>query len=178
MGIHIFDEKLRDNLWNYVWQSGLAALCIFVILLVMNVTTRQGIVVAAIGSSAFVAFMMPDSPTSNARNILGGHWVGVMSGLCGIALYKLLDGMGWSVSLGGIGTDLDILIATSIATGLSIFLLAATDTEHAPAAGTALGLSTMYQFDEILISIIFILVSALILVGMKETLKSRLKDLL
>ncbi len=58
---------------------------------------------------------------------------------------------------------------------LSIFLMAATDTEHAPAAGTALGV-VVHGFGWGLI--VFVVSSAIMLSFVHTMLRPRLRDLL
>lgn len=115
-------------LWkNYTLQSFLAALTVFLVLLFL--TIQQAVIIAAIGATAFIVFAMPEDITANARNIIGGHLVGLFTGsLCSLIPQPSL----WCS-----------IIAYSFAVGLSIFIMVAIDTEHPPAAATALGLAIM-----------------------------------
>ena len=121
----ILDPKLRRNLPRYVLQCLLATLVLLVLLLV-EATVASAVVVAAIGSTAFVVFIMPNSQSADARHVIGGHGIALLTG----ALATFVDqDVALQFALGG-----------SIAVGVAIFLMAATNTEHAPAAGTALGI--------------------------------------
>ena len=120
----IIDPKLRRNLPRYVVQCTLATLVLLVLLLVRDAIS-SAVVVAAIGSTAFVVFIMPRSQSADARHVLGGHGIALLTG----ALATVVDqDVALQFALGG-----------SIAVGAAMFLMAATNTEHAPAAGSALG---------------------------------------
>ena len=80
MAFHIFDKKVKENLPNYIIQSALATIAMIVVLLVLNITTQQAIIIAAIGSSAFIVFAMPHQVTATPRRLIGGHMVGVVVG--------------------------------------------------------------------------------------------------
>ena len=66
-------------------------------------------------------------------------------------------------------------VEAALAVALSIFLMAATDTEHAPAAGTALGV-VVHGFSWGLI--LFVVSSAIMLSVVHTMLRPRLRDLL
>lgn len=54
----VIDPKLRRDLPSYIFQCLLATLVLLVLLLARNVLTNA-VVVSAIGSTAFVLFIMP-----------------------------------------------------------------------------------------------------------------------
>ncbi len=108
---------------NYVFQSFLATLTIFISLLFLSM--KYAVIIASIGATAFIVFAMPKSITANPKNVIGGHLVGLLSG-CLCALIPC-------------SSFLCSIFAYSFAVGLSIFIMVATDTEHPPASGTALG---------------------------------------
>ena len=62
----------------------------------------------------------------------------------------------------------------ALAVGISIFIMAATDTEHAPAAGTAMAVSIQGFTWELALLLI---VSVLFLVILHQTLRGRLRNL-
>lgn len=113
-------------LWkNYLYQSFLAAIVIFIVLLTLNM--QHLVVVASIGSTAFIIFTMPRNITARPRRVIGGHLTGLLSGsLCALIPHS------------------SILASTSVlalAVGVSICLMVALDFEHPPASGTALGVA-------------------------------------
>jgi CBS-domain-containing membrane protein len=146
-------------LWkNYILQSFLAALTVFLLLLFLSL--EHAVVIAAIGATAFIVFAMPGNVTAKSRNIIGGHLVGFLSGsLCALIPQPSL----WYS-----------IIAYSLAVGLSIFIMVIIDTEHPPAAATALGLAIMgFSLD----AAIAVVTSAILLSLAHHFLKPFLKDL-
>ncbi|MFQ6079107.1 MAG: HPP family protein [Thermodesulfobacteriota bacterium] len=118
--MHLFDRKLREKWKSYLWQSGAATLAIFLILLIFTELTNV-VIVAAVGATTFTVFAIPKHYTARARNVIGGHIFGTGMGLLFFNIHSLL--------VGG-----------SLAVGATMLLMVITNTEHPPAAGTALGL--------------------------------------
>lgn len=105
---------------------GLAALAVLspILFLLKNLNF---VIISAVGSTAFVVFGMPEAKTARPRNVLGGHLVGILSGYLAIWIPQtslLLTVLGYSLAI-----------------SLCIFLMLLTETEHPPAAGTALGIT-------------------------------------
>jgi CBS-domain-containing membrane protein len=110
---------------NYVFQSLFATIVmvgVFVVLTLQNV-----VVVASLGSTAFVIFALPKSITAQPRNVIGGNMVGLLAG----SLCALIPQPHYIVSL----------LVYALAVGSSIFIMVVTDTEHPPASGLALGVA-------------------------------------
>ena len=138
MRLRIFDPKLRHERKRYVVQVGLASFSLFLVFIVADFVVAaleaKAVVVAAIASTAFVLFIMPHSDTARPRHVFGGHFIALIVGI----------GFGW-ISNTHLGVDSfeasKVVFAAfaAIGVGFSMFLMAATDTEHPPAAGTALG---------------------------------------
>jgi len=118
-------KKFRLFWKNYIFQSFLATLTVFLVLLFL--TIEDAVLIAAIGASAFIVFAMPENITANSRNIIGGHLVGFSVG----SLCALIPQPSFWCSI----------MAYALAVGLAIFVMIATDTEHPPAGATALGLA-------------------------------------
>ncbi|UCE72899.1 MAG: HPP family protein [Methanomassiliicoccales archaeon] len=164
---HVLDEKLKEeNMWvHYVLQSLLATFSIFIVLVALINTP---VIVAALGSTAFIVFAMPKNITAQPRNVLGGHVVGIISGSACVSMLLLL----------GNDSDFLLILAASISVGLSIFIMVVTDTEHPPAGSTALGLVIHAATPWDLITYAgFILFSAFIITSVKHVLNPRLRDL-
>jgi len=150
----------KFRLWwkNYVWQSFLAALTIFLVLLFLNL--EHVVVIAAIGATAFIVFTTPDNITAHSKNIIGGHLIGFSVG-CLCALIPQLSL--WCS-----------IISYSLAVGLSIFIMLIVDAGHPPAAATALGLAIMgFSLD----AAIAVVTSAVLLALIHRFLKPFLKNL-
>jgi CBS-domain-containing membrane protein len=67
----VLDPKLGRNLRNYVGQCLVATLALFVILWLEDVLATA-VLIAAIGSTAFVLFITPRSEMATPRHVLGG----------------------------------------------------------------------------------------------------------
>ena len=107
-------------------QSILAAFSVFIFALYF-LSLQHAVIIASIGATAFIIFAMPDSITARPRNVIGGQLVGLLSGF----LFSLLGQQALIYSL----------IIYSLAVGTAIFIMVVIDTEHPPAAGTALGVA-------------------------------------
>lgn len=118
-------KELRLYWRNYVLQSLLATLVMVIVLMFLSL--ENVVVVASIGSTAFVIFALPNSITAKPRNVIGGNLVGLISG----SVCALIPQPIYVVSL----------MAYALAVGLSIFIMVVTDTEHPPASGLALGVA-------------------------------------
>lgn len=119
-----FDDKLKKQWIYYILQSLLAMISVFAIFLILR---QQNLVIAAsLAATAFTVFTMPNAVTASNRNVIGGYLVGIAVGSF-IALFPQNNGL-----------YQDLFYALTV--GLSMFLMTITNTEHPPAAGTALGL--------------------------------------
>ncbi len=155
--VQIIDEKFKDVWVNYVLQSAIATVVVFLVLTILT-SMEKLIIVAAMGSTAFIVFALPKTPTAEPRRVIGGHFLCSLVGWLSILLFPQ-----------------HFLIAASLSVGLAVFVMATTNTEHPPAAGTALGI-VVAGFSVKLF--LFIILSAVILAASKRLLDPWLKDLL
>lgn len=164
----VFDKNIRGRGWNYVLQCGLATVSLVVILLVEDALLRAAIVVA-VASTAFTIFVVPDSVAATPRKVVGGHAVAVAAGslFSAILLIPAVDSASEDSRY-----IFDVLAAMSV--GLGILVMVATDTEHPPAAGTALGLVISWSLSAVL----FIMVSALVLSAVRLALRKKMVNLI
>jgi CBS-domain-containing membrane protein len=167
--IIILDKKFKKNKLKYIFQCVLATLTVLAILIFLDVLNETAII-TALGASAFIVFTMPSQYSSDPRRLIGGYIVGLIVGF----IFYLISISDFSYNIIGNQTT-SLVIFGSLAVGFSIFVMALTNTEHAPAAGIALGL-VVNKWDYI--TIIFILVSILWLVSIKIILKRHLMDLI
>lgn len=151
-------RKFRILWKNYIFQSFLATLVIFIVLLCLSL--EHAVIIASIGATAFIIFAMPKNITAKPRRVIGGHLVGLFSG----SLCALISQPSFLYSI----------LVYSLAVGLSIFVMVATDTEHPPAAGTALGIVIRGFSFNVTIAVI---TSVIILSLVHHFLKPILKDL-
>ncbi len=131
--MHIIDEKFRKSPGPFVIQGALASFMILIILFVLDIVEETALI-AALASTAFVGFTMPHSESSGPRRLMGGYAVSMIIGIsCSMVAQH-------GSTLPAISNEALTISMASISVGLSIFVMVITDTEHAPAAGLALGL--------------------------------------
>ena len=148
-----------SRLWlNYIYQSLLATVVIFVILLLLNL--EHVVVIASIGATAFIIFTMPRNVTAAPRRVIGGHIIGF---ICGSAFAFIPH-----------PTALATILIYSLAVGTTIFLMVALDAEHPPAGGTALGVAITGFSISVMVAI---LTSSIVLSLAHRFCKKFLKDL-
>ncbi len=151
-------EEFRQYWKHYVLQSLFATLAVFIVLYFLSL--QQAVIIASLGATAFIVFAMPDNITAQARNVIGGHAVGLSSG--------------FFISLIPHPALMFSLLLYSLAVGASIFIMVVTDTEHPPAAGTALGVAMTGISLNVLAAVIM---SVIILSLIHRFLKPWLRDL-
>ena len=147
--------KFRTLWLAYLLQSMLASVVIMVI--VLAVGQKASVVIASMGATAFVCFALPKSASAKTRNVVGGHLVGLLSGIA----FWYVPWPYW--------------LEFSVAAGLAIFLMVALDVEHAPAVGTALAVRMQQVNLQIAITI---MLGALVISQARYYLRRYLRDLL
>ena len=156
-------HELRFYWKHYVSQSLLAALVVFVVILALNIDD-DAVIMASIGATAFIVFAMPNSVTAKSRNVIGGHLVGLACGF----IATLIPVPAW------VNPSIGQAFLYALAVGLSIFIMVVTDTEHPPAAATALGIVIRGISLRVTIAVI---ASALLLSLIRRLFKPHLRDL-
>ena len=117
-------------------------------------------VATALASTNFVLFAMPHSPPARPRSAFGGHLIALLAGLtCALIPHT---------------TRLITTLVYALAVGMAFFGMLVTDTEHPPAAGTALS-AVMIGWSWPFIG--STLVGAALLVLIQYVFKTRLFDL-
>jgi CBS-domain-containing membrane protein len=155
---YIFDKKFKPHWKNYVFQTIGATIVITLVLLLFHM--NRLVIVASIGASAFIVFAMPRYPTAKARNLIGGHSIALIVG----ALCNLIPEVVFLLTV----------IVDAFAVGVALFLMAITETEHPPAASTALGVAVSgISFD----MVIAVLLSTILLSLIHMLFKKQLKNL-
>ena len=166
--MHLIDRAFIRRPRHYIIQSLLAAAALLIILYFVEFLTHAAIV-AALGSSAFIVFAMPHSVTAQPRRLIGGHIIGLISGIfCNFVILNLL--------LGRFAIEWEWItwLVYALAVGLSIFLMTITNTEHPPASGTALGVAAHgYSWQ----TVVFILACAVALAVIRRLFRRQLRDL-
>lgn len=152
-------SKWKQYWQNYVWQS-IAATCGIAAVLTVFKINRSPIIIASLGATTFIIFAMPTDITAKGSHVIGGHLVGILTGLA----CSLLPDATITLSI----------VSLALAVGISLFIMVVIDTEHPPACGTALGIAHA-GFDYITVA--SIIAAAVILSLIRILLKDRLKDL-
>ena len=149
-------------------QCGLAGGVALLVLLALDAVT-QTVLIASLGASAFIAFAVPHSMHSGARNLIGGYVIGIASG----CLLSVID------------TNLPVTNPTSIhilmvvfgamAISLAMFLMVVTRTEHPPAAALAIGL-VLNEWN--LVTLVVVLAGIVTIALIKRLVLPMLMDLI
>ena len=165
----IVDRRAKGRLGQYLFQCGLGTLTLLFILLIEDALLNAAIVVA-IGSTVFIVFIVPDSVAATPRRVIGGHVVSVIFGsaFAFMLLFPNLETLANS-------EDYIRVFAAALAVGVSMLVMVLTNTEHPPAAGTALGL--FFPGWE-LSTVVFIVLSAVMLSAIRIVLRPKMINLL
>ncbi len=126
-----------------------------IILYLLSMFTSSPILIASFGASCVLAFSLWNSPLSQPRNIIGGHFI---STLVGLIVYHVFGNEPWSLALG---------------VGLAISLMMLTKTTHPPAGAdpiiVILGTYTWeFLFTPVLIGSIVIVLVALFINNLRK----------
>ncbi len=160
------DAKFVHRPRIYIAQSLLAGLALIGILIAEDAITN-GAVVAAIASSVAIVFFVPHSVASKPFRLIGGHISAIIAAFCTVGIMMLLPD--------AVATNqLVIHTLQGASLALVILFMTVTNTEHAPAAGTALGLATSVPLN----SVIFIISAAVIISIVRILLYPRLHNLI
>jgi CBS domain-containing membrane protein len=171
--VNLLDNKIKQNLKRYTIQVSFATLALFCTFVAEQVLVggeeARAIIVAAIASTAFILFISPFSASARPRSVFGGHLIAV---LVSIPLTWIADGtFGHSVSS---AVPYVFGLYAALGVGLTMFLMASTNTEHPPAAGTALAV-VAHGFDWRLV--LFLVLAIGILVAIQRAFRHRFINL-
>ena len=167
--MEIIDKSFVEKPKRYIIQGLMATLVTAIILYFVEVLTHA-VIVAALGASTFIVFAMPHSITARPRRLIGGHIVGL---ICGSLCYYVFH----AGPLGELAANWEFIyyVSCALAVGLSIFLMTITNTEHPPAAATAVSMVVYGWSYQI---VLFVLLSAIGLAVARRLLMPRLVDLI
>jgi CBS-domain-containing membrane protein len=150
----------------YIGQAILAGLALMCVLIAEDALTN-GAIVAAIASSVAIVFFIPHSVASNPVRLVGGHLVAIFAGACTVGILML-------VPEAVAANKYMIHSIQGLSLALVILFMTITNTEHAPAAGTALGLATSMPID----SVLFIISASLLVALLRIVLSKHLHNLI
>jgi len=158
----------RQNLKRYTLQCTLAGVVVLILLFVLDAVT-QTVLIAALGSSTFIAFAVPRSPHSDPRHMIGGYLVGIFAGSLMGTLNMALQINDASIAHAW------MIVFGALATALAMFIMVVTKTEHPPAAALALGL-VLNEWN--FVTLLVILAGIISLSVLKRLVLPMLMDLL
>ncbi|OVE79839.1 HPP family protein, partial [bacterium I07] len=121
---------------------------------------QNACIVASIGATAFIIFALPKGITAKPRCVIGVPSVGL---ICG-TLFGLIPHSDPALSI----------LISSLAFGMTMFLIVVLDLEHPPACGTALGIAIVGISWSIAAAVI---TSVLVLSVVHNYFKDRIRDL-
>ena len=153
---------------RFVLQAGMATLAMLAILTFVDSLSTAAIA-AGLASSVVGIFIAPSNSTARIRSVVGGHGLALILG----SVFSVILFLGPVHAFWG-DRSVMLHLSLALAVGLSMLLMAITNTEHPPAAGTALGMASR-EFD---VLIFFSIIGAVALLAvMKLTLRPQLRDL-
>ena len=166
--VRLVDLAFASNYRNYLVQSGLAAGAMLMVLVFVD-SLADAALAAGLGSSIVILFVHPSSQAAKVRSLVGGHTLALMVGAIALLIF--------SSPVGAYLDELRVLfdLTLAVAVGVLILVMAITDTEHPPAAGTLMGVA-LQPWDPARIGII---IGAIIMLALiKWALRHYLKDLI
>ena len=166
---YLLDPKFRRHYRQYIFQALLATAAMASILLFVDSLSTAAIA-AGLGSSVVGIFINPSGTTARLRAVVGGHTMALLIG--SVFSFALFSGTAESF-IANHSTYLDLAMALSV--GLLILVMAVTDTEHPPAAGIVMGMTSRAWTPEVFGAILGALA---LLAVIKLVLRRQLRDLL
>ena len=153
---------------RFALQAILATAVMLVVLAFVH-SLSSAAIAAGLASSVVGIFIGPSNRTSRIRSVVGGHALALMLGTI-FSVILFLAPVESFLSDSRIIFDLSLALAV----GASMLLMAITNSEHPPAAGTALGMASR-DFD---IFVFFSIIGAVVLLAvMKLAIRPHLRDL-
>jgi len=170
---HVLDQYIHSRWNHYFLQCCLATIALILILIIGD--TLKTAIIVGIASSTFTIFVVPNSVAATPRKVIGGH---LLAAFTGTLIALILQ----SPPLIQVIVENRYLLdaAAALSVGVGIFLMVVTNTEHPPAAGTSLGLVIQCCDPNIGVdwpSIIFIMISATLLSGVRIALRDKMVNL-
>ncbi len=161
------DEAFFKKPLPYILQSLLASITMFFILTFLDIISHTAII-ASLGATAFIVFTLPHKLSSRLRSVVGGYVVSIIVG-CGCSILSR------KFFLLNPSLKIHYVIFGALSVGISLFLMAITDTEHPPAAGMALGLViNTWDYNTLL----FIVGAVVVMYSVKRILRPLMVDLI
>ena len=164
---HLIDPVFFKKRSRYFFQSVIASIALFLVLIVGDNIARGAIIAGIAGTAALISFA-PHSYAASTRRVVGGHALAVLVGSSSIFLLSL-----FSIDYNST-SEIIIYLNSSICIGILIILMGILNCEHAPSAGCLLGLTYGgVDFN----SVAFIILSAIILAFIRIILFKWIRNL-
>ena len=164
---HLIDPIFFKKRSRYFFQSVIASIALFLVLIVGDNIARGAIIAGIAGTTALISFA-PHSYAASTRRVVGGHTLAVLVGSFSIFLLSL-----FSIDYNS-ASEIIIYLNSSICIGILIILMGILNCEHAPSAGCLLGLTYGgVDFN----SVAFIILSAIILAFIRIILLKWIRNL-
>jgi CBS-domain-containing membrane protein len=161
------DRLTTGKVRRYAVQCSLATIVVLILLVALDAMT-QTVLIAALGATTFIAFAVPRSVVSSPRCLIGGYLVGMLAG-------SLMSTLNASVGISDVVmAHASLIVFGALATGIAMFLMVITKTEHPPAAALALGL-VMNEWN--VLTLLVIIVGVTVLCICKRLVLPHLMDL-
>ena len=162
------DPGFASYPWTFAFQAILATAVMLAVLTFVH-SLSSAAIAAGLASSVVGIFISPSNRTARIRSVVGGHGLSLLLG----SAFSVLLFLG---PVEGFVLEMPVMhdISLALAVGVAMLFMAVTNTEHPPAAGTALGMASR-EFD-ILIFLSIIGAVALLAV-LKLALRPYLRDL-
>ncbi|WP_264990114.1 HPP family protein [Lysinibacillus piscis] len=147
----------RTNFADAITGAVGGLMCITILFALTNYTGATWLM-ASLGGSCVLVFVVWNAPLSQPRNIIGGH---CLSAMIGLIIHSLL------------GTS---IVTIGLAVGLTIFCMAFLGIIHPPAAANPIiillnGYGWSYLFTPVLIGTVLIVLLGLIINNLRDTRK-------
>jgi CBS-domain-containing membrane protein len=146
--------KFPKDWFYYITQSLYAAGALGIFLFAIG--EEKKVAISSLAATAFIVFAMPKAVSAKFRNVVGGHLTAL---ICGVVFLYI---------------PLPYYLEYPFVVGVAIFMMAAFDFEHPPAAGTALAV-VMREVGAM--DFVIILAGAVILGLFHVLLGKRIRDL-
>ncbi len=166
---YFIDPKFRRHYLRYLYQSLLVTVALACVLLFVD-SLASAAFAAGLGSSVVSIFVIPSGATSRLRSLIGGHIIALILGSL-VSLILFAEPIESIIE----SRSQFHAVAMALTVGFLILVMAITDTEHPPAAGIAIGMSSRIWSFEVFLAI---LGAVLVLALFKLVLRPQLRDLI
>ena len=154
--------------WAFAFQAALATVVMLAILTFVH-SLSSAAIAAGLASSVVGIFIGPSNQTARIRSVVGGHAAALVLGSI-FSILLLFE----PVHVFLLDADRLRNLGYATAVGAAMLLMAITNTEHPPAAGTALGMASR-EFD--ILIFLSIIGAVFLLAVMKLAIRPYLRDL-